>query len=146
MARQEPARPSKVRAWQGRGNRGALRPPPASQPCSSKASSPSASLGRRSASQLAPTKVGAKGMTSTIFFRKTREMTSVQTSPGSQSSLQRAGALRNGLQDVEEARTSPLHHPESHRLATPFHKVCRKFGYHPSILIRQKHNFAEKSG
>jgi hypothetical protein len=86
MTQQEQARPSKVRAWQGSGNRCALRqPPPAVSPL-------------------------------------------------------RARAHRNGLRDVKEARTSPLYHPESNRLATPLSQILRKNSV-DSIIFRQKHNF-----
>jgi hypothetical protein len=91
------------------------------------------------------------------FSAKPHEMTSVRTSPGSQSSILRAGAHRNGLRDVEEARTSPLHYPESHWLAAPVSQILQKkpVGIHPyssarntilqknpvdSIIFRQKHN------
>ena len=41
-------------------------------------------------------------------FRKTRKMTSLATPPCRKPSVPRAGAHRNGLWDVEEARTSPI--------------------------------------
>ena len=53
-------------------------------------------------------------------------MTSLLTSPRRKSSLLRAGAHHNCLWDVKEARTSPLHHPESHRLGTPFSQILQK--------------------
>ena len=49
----------------------------------------------------------------TKIFRKTRKMTSLATPPRRKPRLPRAGAHRNGLRDVEEARTSPLQPPES---------------------------------
>ena len=66
------------------------------------------------------------GEQSTKIFRKTRKMTSLATSPRRKPRLPRAGAHRNGLRDVEEARTSPLRPPESHRLATPIRYILRK--------------------
>ena len=51
-------------------------------------------------------------------FRKKSEMTSLETSPRRQTCLLRAGALQNDRRS--QARTSPLHHPEIHRLATQF--------------------------
>ncbi len=73
MTLQEPpALPSKVLAWQGRGQRGPLRQPPAaSQPCSSKTASQSSSRGRRSASQpglYMGRRQECKGTDSTNFF------------------------------------------------------------------------------
>jgi hypothetical protein len=65
----------------------------------------------------------AVGEESTAFFCKTQKMTSLETTPRRQTYPLRAGAHRNGLLDVEEARTSPLHHPESHRLGTPFSQI-----------------------
>jgi hypothetical protein len=59
----------------------------------------------------------SQGEKSTVFFRKTREMTSILTFPCRQPRLSRAGAHRNGLWDVKETRTSPLHLPENRSLA-----------------------------
>ena len=66
------------------------------------------------------------GEQSTNIFRKTRKMTSLATSPRRKPRLPRAGAHRNGLRDVEEARTSPLLPPESRRLAAPIRYILRK--------------------
>ncbi len=60
------------------------------------------------------------------FFCKTRKMTSLGTTHRKQTCRLRAGAHRDGLRDVEEARTSPLHHPESHRLGTSFSHFLQK--------------------
>ena len=46
------------------------------------------------------------------IFSKTRKMTSLATPPRRKPSVPRAGAHRNGLRDVKEARTSPLLSPE----------------------------------
>ena len=82
----------------------------------------------------------------TKCFRKTRKMTSLATSPRRKPRLPRAGAHRNGLRDVKEARTGPQVPPESHRLACPiryiFRKVlvfCGKFWYYSAIIKSQKH-------
>ena len=79
-------------------------------------------------------------------FRKTRKMTSLATPPRRKSSVPRAGAHRNGLRDVEEARTSPLQPPESRRLDAPIRYFlrevlvfCGKFWYRSAIIKRQKH-------
>ncbi len=82
------------------------------------------------------------------FSAKKREITSLGTSPPRQACLLRAGAHWDGLLDVMEARTSPLHHSESHRLATPFSRILRDNSVLVvSIIFRQKHTFfAEKSG
>ena len=53
-------------------------------------------------------------------------MTFLRTSPRRKPSLPRAGAHRNGLRDVKEARTSPLLPPESRRLEAPFSDFLRK--------------------
>ena len=68
----------------------------------------------------------AVGEEITAFFCKTRKMTSLGTTPRRQTCRLRAGAHRDGLLDIEEARTSPLHHPESHRLGTPFSQILQK--------------------
>ncbi len=65
----------------------------------------------------------SKGKDATTFFCKTREMTSLLTFPRRQSSLRRAAAHYNCLRDVEKARTSPLHQPESHGLVPPFSEI-----------------------
>ena len=62
----------------------------------------------------------------TKIFRKTRKMTSLATPPRRKPRLPRAGAHSNGLRDVEEARTSPLHPPESRRLDAPIRYFLRK--------------------
>ena len=87
----------------------------------------------------------------TEIFRKTRKMTSLATPPRRKPSVPRAGAHRNGLRDVEEARTSPLQPPESLRLDAPIRyflrKVlvfCGKFWYRSAIIKRQKHLFCGK--
>ena len=71
----------------------------------------------------------------TKIFRKTHKMTSLATPPRRKRRLPRAGAHRNGLRDVEEARTSPLQPPESRRLDAPIRYFlrevlvfCGKFG------------------
>ncbi len=68
----------------------------------------------------------AAGEEITAFFCKTCKMTSLGTTPRRQTCRLRAGAHRGGLRDIEEARTSPLHHPESHRLVTPFSQILQK--------------------
>ncbi len=68
----------------------------------------------------------AVGEEITTFFHKKREMTSLGTSHRRQPCLLRAGAHRDGLLDVAETRTSPLHQPESHRLATLFSQISLK--------------------
>ena len=85
------------------------------------------------------------GEKSTKIFRKTREMTFLPGRRRRQPGLPRAGAHRNGLRDVKEARTSPLLPPESHRLMFPdfgffaetFGIFCGKFWY-VSNIFRQK--------
>ncbi len=89
----------------------------------------------------------AVGEEITTFSCKTREMTSLCTSRRRQPCLLRAGADQDGLLDVAESRTSPLHHPESHRLATPFSRILQKISVlDASVIFSQKHNFAEKFG
>ncbi len=73
-----------------------------------------------------PTILLDSGVELSKIFRKTREMTSLLISPRRQTCLLGAGAHSNGLQDVAEARPSPLHHRESHRLATQFSQFFRK--------------------
>jgi hypothetical protein len=68
----------------------------------------------------------AVGEEITAFFCKTRKMTSLGTTPRRQTCRLRAGAHRDGLRDIAEARTSPLHQPESHRLATLFSQILQK--------------------
>ena len=68
----------------------------------------------------------AVGEEITTVFCKTREMTSFGTTPRRQTCRLRAGAHRDGLRDIAEARTSPLHQPESHRLGTPFSQILQK--------------------
>jgi hypothetical protein len=93
------------------------------------------------------TRCPAVGEEITTFFCKTREITSLCTSPRRQPCLLRAGAHWHGLLDVAETRTSLLHHPQSHRLATPFSLILQKISVlFASVIFRQKHKFAEKSG
>ena len=66
----------------------------------------------------------------TKFFRKTSQMTSLATPPRRKPSVPRAGAHRNGLRDVGEARTSPLQPPESRRLAAPICYILRNLLVH----------------
>ena len=71
-------------------------------------------------------------------------MTFLRTSPRRKPSVPRAGAHRNGLRDVEEARTSPLLPPESRRLGSLIsasllkHLVyfAEKFGMYPTYSAR----------
>ena len=75
----------------------------------------------------------------TKIFRKTRKITSLGTSLRRNPSVPRAGAHRNGLRDVKEARTSPLLPPESRRLEAPFSDFLRKvlvfFGILRKVLV-----------
>jgi hypothetical protein len=68
----------------------------------------------------------AVGEEITAFFCITRKMTSLGMSPRRQKCRLRAGAHWDGLLDIVKARTSPLHHPEIHRLATPFSQILQK--------------------
>ena len=63
----------------------------------------------------------------TKIFCKPRKMIFLRTSPRRKPSLPRAGAHRNGLRDVKEARTSPLLPPESHRLASQLSPAAKHF-------------------
>ena len=128
MTRQEPqarSRKCKRRPWQSAGSRMPQpRPPPAaSQPTSSKKASQSSSPSSQPACLVAVRREGEK---CTKIFRKTRKITSLGTSPRRNPSVPRAGAHRNGLRDVKEARTSPLLPPESHRLEALFSDYLRK--------------------
>ena len=135
MTRQEPqarGRKCKRRPWQSAGSRMPRphAPPAASQSTSAKKASQSSSQGRsaaskpassrRPASQPVSSQSGAKVRNCTKIFRKPRKITSLGTSPRRNPSVPRAGAHRNGLRDVKEARTSPLLPPESRRLEAPF--------------------------
>ena len=71
--------------------------------------------------------VEESGEKSTKKFRKTREMTFLPRCRRRQPGLPRAGAHRNGLREVEEARTSPLHPQKSHRLVPPFSDFLLKY-------------------
>ena len=101
--------------------------------------------------------VRREGEKCTKIFRTTRKITSLGTSPRRNPSVPRAGAHRNGLWDVKEARTSPLLPPESRRLDAPFSDFLRKilvyfaekFGMYPTNSARNTDFFlifAEKSG
>ena len=150
MTRQEPQARRRLckRPWHSSARKPVLRDPPLSQPVSSKKASPSSSKAgsasqpassRRSASQPASSRSGAKPAAVSKLpnkFRKTRKMTSLATPPRRKPSVPRAGAHRNGLRDVEEARTSPQLPPESRRLAAP---ICY-------ILLNLLVHFAESFG
>ena len=82
------------------------------------------------------------GEQSTKCFRKTRKMTSVATPPRRKPSVPRAGAHRNGLRDVGEARTSPLQPPESRRLATPICYFLRNL----LVVFAESFGLAESFG
>ena len=158
------------KAWRSSAKKPVLREPPLSQPVSSKKASPSSSKAgsasqpassRRSASQPASSWSGVKpAAVSKVpkFSAKRAKTTSLATSLRRKPRLPRAGAHCNGLRDVEEARTSPLRPPESHRLATPIRYIllkvlvfygkfwyfaesfgiCGKFWYCSAIIKRQK--------
>ena len=83
--------------------------------------------------------VRREGEKCTKIFRKTRKITSLGTSLRRNPSVPRAGAHRNGLRDVKEARTSPLLPPESRRLEAPFSEFLRKvlvfFGILRKVLV-----------
>ena len=83
--------------------------------------------------------VRREGEKCTKTFRKTRKITSLGTSPRRNPSVPRAGAHRNGLRDVKEARTSPLLPPESRRLEAQFSDFLRKvlvfFGILRKVLV-----------
>ena len=70
--------------------------------------------------------VRREGEKCTKLFRKRRKITSLGTSSRRNPSVPRAGADRNGLWDVKEARTSPLLPPESRRLEALFSDFLRK--------------------
>ena len=78
----------------------------------------------------------------TKCFRKTRKMTSLATPPRRKPSVPRAGAHRNGLRDVGEARTSPLQPPESRRLATPICYFLRNL----LVVFAESFGLAESFG
>ena len=75
-------------------------------------------------------------------FRKTRKMTSLGTPPRRKPSVPRAGAHRNGLRNVGEARTSPLQPPESRRLATPICYFLRNL----LVVFAESFGLAESFG
>ena len=72
----------------------------------------------------------------TKCFRKTRKMTSLAT-----PSVPRAGAHRNGLRDVGEARTSPLQPPKSRRLAAPICYILRNLLVHFAVSFGLAESF-----
>jgi hypothetical protein len=94
-----------------------------------------------------------RGEESADFFCKSREKNSQLRCRSRQPSLHRSSAYRNGLLDVEGARTSPLHLQERLRLALQFSAFrdkkqfsCGKYGLNPtsSASITDFFNFAEK--
>ena len=86
--------------------------------------------------------VRREGEKCTKKFRKTRKITSLGTSPRRNPSVPRAGAHRNGLRDVGDARTSPLQPPESRRLATPICYFLRNL----LVVFAESFGLAESFG
>ena len=140
MTRQEPQACRRLckRPWRSSAKKPVLLPPALSQPVSSKKACPSSNKAGSaskpasscsSASQPASSRVWGEarsGEQITKNFRKTRKMTSLATPPGRKPSVPRVGAHRRGLRDVMEARTSPLHPPESRRLDAPIRYCLRE--------------------
>ena len=134
MTRQEPKACGRVckrrpRPWLASGKKGSRRAPcvqPAHQLQESQSVFESGPLRkpaciftpfREPACILIVRREASGGEDSTDFFRKAREMTSLWPSPRRKPSV-RPGAHLNGLWDVQEARTSPLVPPESHRFGS----------------------------
>ena len=147
MTRQEPQARRRLckRPLRSSAKKPVLWGPPLSQLASSKKASPSSSKAG-SASQRASSRRSASqargGEQITKCFRKTRKMTSLTTPPRRKPSVPRAGAHRNGLRDVGEARTRPLQPPESRRLATPICYILRNL----LVLFAESFGLAESFG
>ena len=78
-----------------------------------------------------------RGEQITKNFRKTRKMTSLATLPRRKPSVPRRGAHHNGLRDVEEARTSHLLPPESHRFCSQLSPPAKHFAERYGKILRK---------
>ena len=137
------SRKCKAPPWQGPGHSGPLRAPqppvslPAPRSQSVFESGQLYNQGSPSSEPASLVKVRRKGEETTEIFRKTRKMTSLATSPRRKPSVPRRGAHRNGLRDVEEARTSHLLPPESHRFCSRLSPPAKHFAERYGKILRK---------